>query len=545
MSCCKSRSVFSGFGVILCLSLLLLAPAPRADEWTGTLGDDVISYDDNEFARGVQITTSYDGGVLHCLWAEDAPSVRELHYGRSTDWGVTWSSAASDRVISYSDGNDLYEECDVVAFGDGGVAVVWSEDHTNTREVHFGLSFDDGDTWSCTSADQLLSDPGTVAETGVPSIAADLQGALHVVWHQMSPAGTAEVHYGRSTDNGVTWTSQSADRVISFPDGQAALDPKITATGGRLYVIWREADDSGDPRIHVGISSDGGVTWSSASADRTISPAAELMTDHEISSVGFGPENGVLVVYRASYNTSAPFYYEIYSTYTFDEGATWTGESTLTPVSYDEGAGRSASNPDVFVRDMSGAWAVWDEEDDVAGTKEQHVSHFDGPTWSGATEDVIISFPDGENGYRPSITGHHWVTAQDRDRDFPVLCVVWTEYTGGSTDNYEVHQSILDATVGAVEPSAEPQAAWARVRPSVGEGAAHLDFSLEQPGPVTLSIFDAQGRLIHESRSMLAAGSHTLTWNGRGADGRRAPAGRYTARLRAGERTIELPLIRF
>src|SRR5690606_18422433 len=129
-------------------------------------------------------------------------------------------------------------------------------------------SNDGGATFSSEFADLVLSDVSTTGEAGIPSAAIDADGVMHVVWHQTTQDG-AEIHYSRSTDGGATWSGTSADRIISFPDGNPALDPRIMEAGAdRLIVIWRENDDSGGRTLHVGISDDGGDTWTSETADR-------------------------------------------------------------------------------------------------------------------------------------------------------------------------------------------------------------------------------------------------------------------------------------
>ena len=96
------------------------------------------------------------------------------------------------------------------------------------------------------------------------------------------------------------------------------------------------------------MSNDDGLTWSSETGDREISLPGTRMTKYAISATEYEGD-GIHVVYAISHNTQSPYYYEIYATTSYDNGATWSGESGETPVSHDEGEGRSASSPDVFV----------------------------------------------------------------------------------------------------------------------------------------------------------------------------------------------------
>ncbi len=520
------------------LSLCLFPSALLAQgEWSGTTADQMISFDDNEYARAVQVIC--DDDILHVVWGEDTPSIREIHYGRSTDLGSTWSCATEDRVISFPDGNGVNpEECDIATGWLGGpiLVVVWSEDVTDTREVHYGRSTDRGLTWSSEGEDQVLSDPATAFDTGTPSIVCDGLGNLHVVWQQVTEAGTAEVYYSRSTDGGATWSGASGDRMISFPDGNGAISPQIVnGEDDALLVVWRENGASGDPSIHLGVSTDGGVSWTSETADREISQPAQIITDLAAASAPWVDWHGIHVVYRASFDLQSPFHYEIYATSSNDNGASWSGETEIVPVSHDEGAGRSASNPDVWVGNSQGPIAVWNEVEDLSGSEEQHISFGGGP-WSGATQDVIISYPDGENGYRPSITGVQYVVhIPDPRLEGPFdTFVAWTEFAGGTTDNYEVHISAASLIVNAAEDPPIGAIDDLRAHPNPGAGLIRIAWlGPSGCGDGRAAIFDASGRYVRAlSGCESSSGIAEWTWDCVDALGRKVAPGVYFARVR-------------
>jgi hypothetical protein len=508
-----------------------LAQPSAAEDWSGTLADQVVSFDDNEYARAVQALVGDDFGTVHAVWSEDAPSVREIHYARTTDYGVTWTSSASDRIISFPDAHAVNpEQCAVARHWPGVLVVVWSEDVGDTREVHYGVSTDGGTSWSSETQDLVLSDPASAVDTGAPTIAVDLDDVFHVVWTQMTPGGTSEVHYARSTDDGTTWSGSSADRVISFPDAGNAISPQVVATSdGVLVTVWRETGDGGQPAIHGGRSTDGGATWSSETADLEISQPASLITNLAAGSDPCAPFLGVQVVYTASFDVQSPFHYEVYATASIDGGVTWSGTHGLDPVSHDEGGGRSASNPDVFVGFGQGAIAVWDEEDETSVTNEQHISYGPGG-WSGATADELVSFRDGEDGYRPSITGYTCFAAiPGGPRDFgDDTYILWTEFAGGTTDNYEVHVSSAQRVTMDVA-GGEGEAPGFRVRPNPAGERIVIEWGRAASGPVTgVEIFDPAGRRVRQ----LAAEEARAVWDRRDETGRRVPAGCYLVRVR-------------
>ncbi len=522
--------------VLIALHWLAVTPAAASEaarndvNWSGETEDRVISFDDNEYARFIQLWSMVD--EVYALWAEDSPSVREILFGYSGDNGQTWTCEGSDRVISFPDGHAVWDKPSFT-IGDGTLLAAWSEDVTDTREIHFGISTDRGQTWSCEAADHILSDPASVVDASPPSAAIDDHGVFHVVWAQNS-TGTSEVHYARSADRGQSWNGGTGDRIISFADNGNAIAPEIVVHDrDLLVVVWRETGEEGLPVVHGGRSTDGGLTWSSETADLEISPPASLMTNLAVDASTWGTD--VHVVYTASYDTESPYHYEVYGTSSFD-GLSWSGQNGLTPVSFDEDHSRSASNPDVFVGSCGVVIAAWDEAEDAAGTNEIHYSVWNGGTWDGAASDQILSFPDGEDGYRPSIAGERHAISL---RGLSDVHVAWTEFAGGSNDNYEVHYSITPdlCSAGATpEASDLPRSPLTlSVRPN--PAATDVQFGLRTRGPARIDIFDASGRLV---RTLAGSGGvpagpggevdHLLSWNRRDQRGRLVAPGVYLAR---------------
>jgi len=71
-----------------------------------------------------------------------------------------------------------------------------------------------------------------------------------------------------------------------------------------------------------------------------------------------------------------------------------------------------------------------------------------------------------------------------------------------------------------------------RAAPNPFAGSTRIDYATAQAGPADVSIYDITGRRVATIfRGDLEAGPHSASWNGRFADGRRAPAGVYRAVL--------------
>ncbi|TPW11747.1 MAG: Uncharacterized protein FD129_1597, partial [bacterium] len=77
------------------------------------------------------------------------------------------------------------------------------------------------------------------------------------------------------------------------------------------------------------------------------------------------------------------------------------------------------------------------------------------------------------------------------------------------------------------------------IQPNPSPAGVRIQFGLSEPMTVGLRVFDVRGRLVRESAGLdLAAGDQRLDWDGRGTDGRRAPAGVYFVELSAGSQRV-------
>jgi hypothetical protein len=191
---------------------------------------------------------------------------------------------------------------------------------------------------------------------------------------------------------------------------------------------------------------------------------------------------------------------------------------------------------------------VWNEENEASQTSEQHVSRSRGSgDWSGAVMDEIISFPDGEDGYRPSITGVHSTGVEPPigagGPPFDVW-VAWTEFSGGTTDNYEVHLSADALCTGASVPEPEAGSLWLRASPNPARDVVLIEYAIET-GTAAIDIFSVDGRRVRALRrdefSIDASGA--IEWNLEGDDGARVSSGVYMVRLSVGAKRHAVPVV--
>jgi flagellar hook assembly protein FlgD len=88
-------------------------------------------------------------------------------------------------------------------------------------------------------------------------------------------------------------------------------------------------------------------------------------------------------------------------------------------------------------------------------------------------------------------------------------------------------------TLGALGMTMQP------ARPNPSTGVTNVAFSLASAGDVTVDVVDVRGARVRSlTRIGLEVGTHTITWDGRDAAGRRVPAGVYFLALRDGRSSV-------
>jgi hypothetical protein len=105
----------------------------------------------------------------------------------------------------------------------------------------------------------------------------------------------------------------------------------------------------------------------------------------------------------------------------------------------------------------------------------------------------------------------------------------------GEDENCYPNPCIPSSIDDAVQVSSA-RAALLGARPNPFQGATDILFRLSSEAMVTVSIYDAGGRLVRTLVSRwMSPGDHRLTWDGDLDGGRRAGAGVYLCRFHAGE----------
>jgi hypothetical protein len=150
----------------------------------------------------------------------------------STDWKFSNPQQFGFTVLDV----DFFDNNNAIAVGsDGGIA----------------RTTDGGTNWEADI--RLTNDP---AVSGPPCIGV-FANVVHVIWYD-NRNGNFEVYYKRSTDQGISWSSD----IRLTNDPAESLMPSISVSGSVAHVVWADYRN-GNYEIYYKRSTDHGINWSS------------------------------------------------------------------------------------------------------------------------------------------------------------------------------------------------------------------------------------------------------------------------------------------
>jgi len=135
-----------------------------------------------------------------------------------------------------------------------------------------------------------------------------------------------------------------------------------------------------------------------------------------------------------------------------------------------------------------------------------------------------------------SICGHTWLTEPDRP---------WTDALArGMLGAASMSLLLQDPTVGNGDELLVPASLQLSCYPNPARSMAKLAFSLKNPAPVKLSIYNLKGQKVKTlSSDEKQAGNHELSWDGSDDNGQPVSNGCYIVRLQSGKQSVNRKLI--
>lgn len=219
----------------------------------------------NAPVEGPQIACQDDN--IYVVWVDKRDGEtqkRQIYFNRSNNGGEDW--LATDMLLE--DDKDGYTDSrtPVIAAHGPWVHVAWSDDAFGAADIFVASSENFGQHWRISkSIDVAPNEARGEAASTTPTIAASLNGAVHVAWVD-SRNGGGDIYYNRSQNGGMSWrvaTKLDVGDPISH-DGEPttnSMHPTIAADGPFVYVAWADDRNGIGKDIYVNFSGDGGDKW--------------------------------------------------------------------------------------------------------------------------------------------------------------------------------------------------------------------------------------------------------------------------------------------
>jgi len=181
-----------------------------------------------------------DSGRVYAAWLSSTAGRSSVWLRRSADGGRTWTPAAPI---------DTGEACPCCRTGlalgpDGSLYVSWRKVFENgARDVVVMRSPDGGATWLDPVRPQADDWVISACPHAGPSLAVDREGVVHLGWWT-GKEGSAGVYYGRSEDQGRTFTV----RPVAVAASSAPAHVRVQPLGGAVAIAW---DDGHGPSPRI------------------------------------------------------------------------------------------------------------------------------------------------------------------------------------------------------------------------------------------------------------------------------------------------------
>jgi hypothetical protein len=198
---------------------------------------------------GIPSITQTSDGKIWIVWMTKTGSSYTVVCKTSIDAGTSWSNEAI-----LAPGPDMDIDPSIFQAMDNTIWVVWSSSRTGGYDLYYKTSSDNGVSWS--SDTRLTTDPNL---DKLPSIAQTGDGKIWVVWCSDRLAGNYELFY--KIYNGSSWSNDA--QLTANP--RIEMDPMILQTfDGEIYIFWssRSHGETGQDDLYYITSSDNGSTWS-------------------------------------------------------------------------------------------------------------------------------------------------------------------------------------------------------------------------------------------------------------------------------------------
>ncbi|TES93795.1 MAG: T9SS type A sorting domain-containing protein [Candidatus Cloacimonadota bacterium] len=460
--------------------------------WVDSVGIPVVALEVHDYPPALDVRSS---NIFYTIWASSFPWSDTTHsyiystnstdggnywweYGRLVD-DSTWSLKISPVLIT-----------DII----GTAYAVWEDSRSDSMDVYFAKSTDEGNTW--TNPNIKVSD-SSVATRKFPSITVDTMSNLYIVW-QDNRSGRWDIYFTKSTDGGLNW--QHPDFSISDSLEGDHFEPKLKMKNNILYLVWRSSivDTS---HLYFGKSTDYGVTW-----------LKTIISDVDTLERGLPSMDVMDSLIGVTWQDGRSGESHIYFSGSVDGGLNWSDD-----IMVDDGTGGGKYHPSVGIDEWGALYAAWDDERNGHSQIYFAKSVDAGSTWTSPS--MLIGVSGQGEDIMPSLA----INSQE-------ICVAW---------------QLEGIIISGVEESAFSSSTFSlNVYPNPASQSVDIYYTLQREEKISIDIYDISGRLLKEiSSGLKGRGTHIIYWDRKDSSGRDVKSGIYFLRIKTPNRTINKKLV--
>lgn len=402
----------------------------------------------------------------------------------------------NDPAVSFTTTNNAW----CIASSLNALNIIWRDNRTGNYEIYCKQSANGGINWGPDNRITFNSSPkysSCISASGV---------ALHIVWRD-DRDGNGEIYYKRSTDEGITWES---DTRLSNNDSLSG-EPCIKVSGSSVHVMWYDKRH-GNYEIYYRHSSDGGITWGletrmSNTSANSYSPSIAII-DQVVHVVWF--EEAYAILYKRS----------------TDDGSTWSTDAMLnTTICSPYHSCISASsqyvqvtweehhdgNAEIYWIGSSDAGISWSQE--VRLTNNTAGSYR--PSIAASGQNIHIVWWDNRDGnfeiyYKQSVdAGNNWgpdtrltnnpFTSSDCEiiASNSTINVVWYDYRDGNSEIYYKRNPTGNLTgIQTINSEMPDDFVLDQNYPNPFNPSTKIRFSVPKSSVISIELSDITGRII-------------------------------------------------
>ncbi len=376
-----------------------------------------------------------------------AQSFALLLFLPATLWGVTWSP---DERLTNDPSNSAAPT--IAADLSGNLHVVWHDERDENSEIYY-RRWSSG-IWS--NEERLTFDNATSAW---PVIASDRLGRAHVVWYDYRLGSDHPQIFCKHWD-GLSW---STDELVSQGKGWAVVPTVIADPLGNIHAIWYDNRNEEDWEIYHRRWD--GQSW--GPEDRLTESQGESRYPAAIAD-----EIGNLyVVWQDRRDGNWEIYLKRW------DGLAWGPDQRLTAESH------NSLRPAIAADVLGNVWIAWYDSRD--GHSEIYYKRYDGVSW---TPDTRLSDADAFASIEPTIAadrmGHVYVAWQDdRDGASELYFRAWDGISWSVDERVTNDPAFSSYPALTVDPLGAAQLVWQDTRDANSEIYRKERSAPEPPGP--------------------------------------------------------------